>query len=502
MPVSQLIPLFNSLKKEDIRHCRKLIASPIYNPSARGENYLLALFKALEENKKEEIDDKKLWKKTFKSKICDKLVLARLKSDLTDLIEEFLILREFRNDPFQRDLYLLKALRTNSMEAGFIKTYNDIEEDLKDKSQTDEKEESPTRRYKTKEILLKNADFHLYLSKINHEYYKNYIAQKRDLPKHFDDSNIQLTYYIVAQKLRSLCEVMSNKSVVSSEKNLLEHPLDAYIVTYAQSIKDDSDTPIIIKIYLTCYKMLKKNTSEKDKIKAFEQLKEWVINNNKIFETEELESLFGILINFATARLNKGVTAFLQKSLDLYKLGLASKLLLSDGVLSHFVFKNIVFVAARSKEFDWARNFIEEYNNNLLLDYRDNFITYCYAIIDFNQLNYDNTIRLLATVRLPDARFEADIRRMLVRSAFETNELDLLKYHLNNFQNFINFDSTKTALGYLYKNYSNFIRFTRAWSKATNDEERNEIRAAFNAEENIAEKDWLGNKMGLNELVF
>ena len=195
MPIiNQLIPLFNSLKKEDINTCRKLIASPVYNTKVQGDNTLLILYEALVQNKKEPIEDEKLFRLAFKKQKFDKKEFSRLKSALTNLIEEFFILKEFRKDKFQRNIYLLKALRQNNMEQGFEQAYKEIEQDISNEP-------------------LKNADYHLYLSKLNNEYYINYVEKKRELPKQFEISNIELSNYIISQKIKSLCEAISATTI-------------------------------------------------------------------------------------------------------------------------------------------------------------------------------------------------------------------------------------------------------------------------------------------------
>ena len=272
---------------------------------------------------------------------------------------------------------------------------------------------------------------------------------------------------------------------------MLHNSLDNQIIVFAKKLRAEKKSAVIIEIYLACYEML-----EQDNIEAYLNFKNLVKKHYQAVLEDELKGLLGLLINFATAKINKGEYAiFLQESFELYELGLYSKALFNDGLLSPFIFKNIVFIASKLKKYEWAEKFVEENKNKLAKNYQTNFINYNKAIIFFNEKKYSKTWELLAKIQLEDLHFELDLRRMLVCCYFEQGELDLLDYQLTNFKSYI--EGHKAKLGPKYYNYVNFIRFTKIWSNLDkNDISRCEnIITEFNNTEQVAEREWLTNKM-------
>lgn len=491
MPTSNLISLFNSLEGTDINQCRKLIASPIYNPSAQGDqkpNLCSLLYEVLVKNRKIEvkknkkieirkieINDGKLWKKIFDKEKYDARKLSYIKSDLADLIEDFLVYKEFQKNPLQRDIYLLKSLRENNIDNNFTQTHEKLKKQIED-------------------TPVKNSEFLLSSAKMQYEYYLFSIGKTRVLPSEFGSYDELFSYYVISKRLKSICEAISNKQQTSMKNEWL-NTLDNQIVEITkQLVEKDTSTPTIIKLYFACYEMLKNKTTA-----YFESFKALLNSDYQILEPEEFNTLLYIGINFTNSQLSGDKRDFyLSKQFELYQFGLETRGLFVEMVLGHFTFKNIVTVASHINNFEWVNSFIENYKKYLELPYqKGDFINYCSAIMLFREKKYDKTIELLRNIKLEDLKFELDIRRMLVCCSFEEKEDELLQYQLQNFKRCI--DYNKKTLGNQHDNYNNFIRFTKQINRLQNKDNitLNEIIQEFEQTQKIAEKDWLKSKLGI-----
>ncbi len=476
---NQLVALFNSLKDDDIQNCRKLIVSPIYLSERKSEQ-LLPFYRILSQAQKKGnpiLEDETLFNELSKElKISDK-EFSYLKSDLILLIEEFLVLKEFRQDPFQKSIYLLKSFRKNNIEIGFESTYNDI---LK----------------KSDKQSLRNEEYFFALSKINDEFYRNHILTNRTVPDQVELANHQFKLYSLAQNLRTLCRITSNAEVVKVEQNENYVDQDKHTLYLAQNIKDnDDDAPAIILLYLACYKMLQTQTTA-----AYHYFENLIIIHQDVLSGVELCDLLMLLTNFCSKKVNKGERDFLQNSFEWFVFGLDKKVFEEEGIFSTFLFKQIVTTAVGLCKYDWAEQFIERYSCKLNTNQQDNFKCYTLAIVYFNQgkndtVFYEKAIVLLAKVDLDDIFHLSDVRRMLMRCYYELQEWNALESLIESFKKYLS--RHKHEPTYQYENYKNFIYFVeKLMSIPKNDtQKRIVVQQKLAKTTQVAERIWLESKL-------
>ena len=82
-----------------------------------------------------------------------------------------------------------------------------------------------------------------------------------------------------------------------------------------------------------------------------------------------------------------------ERAADLYKEALEFEGFYDAGFLSPTSFRNIVFFALRTKEFDWAESFVNTYGERLKEEQRENAKTFNLARIAFYKKEFNQVIQ-------------------------------------------------------------------------------------------------------------
>ena len=239
-------------------------------------------------------------------------------------------------------------------------------------------------------------------------------------------------------------------------------------------------------MYYYAFKALQDLANESD----FEQLKQLINDNWPLFPTNEMRDIYLLAINFCIRKLNKGQRNYIREAFELYKSGFEREVLLEDGQLSRFTYKNVLMLAMGLEEWDWASHFLEAYKQYLPEHQRENIYTYNLAIYHFRKPDYDKAMRLLHTVELKDVLYALDARRMLLRMYYELEEYDALESLLDSFATYIR---RQKDIGYHRENYLNLISFMKRILRSNLYDKtvKASLRAAAQQTEALAERNWL-----------
>ncbi|MBP6825413.1 MAG: hypothetical protein KA165_02540, partial [Saprospiraceae bacterium] len=202
-----------------------------------------------------------------------------------------------------------------------------------------------------------------------------------------------------------------------------------------------------------------------------------------------------LTINGCIRRMNAGRREYVQVALDLYRTALDRGLLLENGILTGFNYKNIIRLAAALGEHTWAEQFLRQYRPSLHPRERDNFYGYNLAYLYFQQQDYTRAMPLLQQVELEDALNNLDARRMLLRSYYELGEWQALDSLLQSFSAYLR---RQKNLGYHRQTNEKLLYFTKKLLE-TNKKDRKAwaaLRSELEATSEVAERTWLLKQAG------
>lgn len=226
----------------------------------------------------------------------------------------------------------------------------------------------------------------------------------------------------------------------------------------------------------------------------YQALKIKFYQHHLLLPVKERRNLLLLCINYAIKRFNMGAVIFVQEAFSWYLFGLESTLLMDEDKLSHYAYKNIVGIAIRIKEFDWAIDFIKEYTPFLAVEKQENYQHFAIAKWHFAQQQYESCKLLLIQVEYDDLFLNIDSKIMLLKIYYEEKSYNALDALLHSFKVFLD---RKEVMSYHKKNYKNLIVLTQklyrysSWDKA----KIVELRTLIKKTQPLTERQWLLEKV-------
>jgi len=307
-------------------------------------------------------------------------------------------------------------------------------------------------------------------------------------------SNIGITaryldIYYLAVKLQLLCEIIN-------VRNVMEVNYDSFLqqeIITALHNGAFKDVPVV-SIY---YHILMTLTGDQQEQHAAD-LENILNNSHDNFSRQELREMYQYLMNFCIRKINTGDTTFLNRLFNIYKIILPAKIIFDGDHLSQWDYKNIVVIGLRAGDSKWVGDFIETYKAYLPASERENAYCYNLAYYHFSTGNHKKALSLLQQVEFTDLYYQLDMRAILLKCYFETDEMETLFYHLAAFRIFLS--RNKLVSDYQRTIYRNMIRYTGAIARTgTNVKKLKQIKEEVENVRQVADLNWLRKK--IEELI-
>ncbi len=477
---STLIQLFKSLDKADRRQLRKVVVSPYFNQ----REDVTALFEYIDKN----IDAgaPKLMKEKAFVRIYpkQKFDIDRFyypMSALTQIILKYLAMNELEQQTPQYHRLLNQSLRKRGAEKIYEKTIIEAKTHL---------EQQP----------LRNADYHHDSFLLRYEQFDAQQQLHRDANFELQEMTNDFHFYCIAEILRIAIALLSHQAI--SKKEYKQPLLESVLIAAEQYL----DVPAIATQYYALQtlsgstKMLVRSTenSTENAIDTegvfFQRLKKEITNNKKLFPETELRDLILVAINYCIRRQNSGELEYVHEALDLFQLGLKEGVLFESGVLSPYTYKNVLMLALKINNFDWAEQFLIDYKKFLPEKERENLYKYNCAIFSFRKNDFTKAIQLLQEVNLKEVLFNLDARRILARIYYDLKEFNALDSYIESSKIYLH---RQSDIGYHKESYTNFFRAVEKFLKSDlrSSPVKDKLRQEITETQMIVERDWLLSKL-------
>ncbi|WCL81439.1 hypothetical protein PPO43_15810 [Saprospira sp. CCB-QB6] len=439
---SKLIHLFALLSASQRLGIRKWLQSPAHNQRAD----IWALWTYMEDQGPEAAP--KAWEKakvfeaifgrTYRKE--EDSLLRYAQSFLLQQIEEFLIAEQLDQMPLYKAELLAKAYQ----QIGLSKHLG---------QQTDKWERQLERQPQRASAYRKGQ---YALAKLRYKEEAK-AGKSRNAPKnlpalgHWLDSEYRL------RKLRQACLFLAHQAVYKTQYDFgLLPAVLAQIEAQTELLEDKA-----LALYYHCYRLQSSVDAEED----FRELKRLLLSEKNILPDEQLRELYQLAINFCTKQVNlqrPGYEDYFEEMFALYRAGLNENLLLEQGLISPFAFKNIVSVGLWLKAYDWVANFIKDYENALPKAHQAAYARFSWAKLALEKEQYAKAQELLLQQEFADLFMQLNARVMLLKIYYALEEFDLLESFLASFRSFVNRKKRAQKLrSYHQENYLNIISFCR-----------------------------------------
>jgi len=463
MQKSRLIEILQTFSKKEFRELKKWLHSPAHNQ----RQDVIALYEYLVKNdrleKVETLAKEKVFPIIYPKEQFDDAKMRQVMHFMFKAVESYLVYAKLEQEDIQVKLSLLNIYRQRKLGKNFSKTQRDIA-----------------------------AYFDNVVHNDEDNFYNNYLFQKEvyeynSIIKRAQTLNLQeltdtFDKAFIAEKLKQACLILSHQKLYNAE---YETGLLDSVLNFIEE-KDLPNTPRV-NIYYSLYKI----TLDRNNTKDFFTLKKHIQEDETIPKTE-IRSIYLGAINFCILLMNSGDEQFIREAFDLYKNGMEKEIFIEKGILSRWTFRNVIAIALRLKEFEWAENFIRNYGPFLEEKHKESFIHFNLAKLFHEKGAYNDALDMLNKYEFKDILMNLNAKTMLLKIYYELDEFQVLESLLESMRAYL--QRKKKMIGSQYLElYKNIIRYTKKilkvnpFDKAQVAKLRQEIETATP----LTEKKWL-----------
>lgn len=430
MNKSQLVQIFRSLSKKELRDFRKWVQSPSHNQ--REDVVLLSHFLAEHAHDQEEDALKKenvypiLYEEAY-----DDAKMRQVIHFTFRVLEEFLIFQAWSEQKLEQRILLASVYRKRQLTKAYERTI----------------------RYSEKlQTTYPYADHRFYEQEylLQYEIYSYRSGLGRTVPLNLQDLSDALDIQFLANRIRLSCFMVSHQTVYKAG---YDHGLLDPSVKYVRENPKMLEIPAVA-IYYYIYLAL----TDKQNEAHFFSVKQQLFDHGHSFPQGDTRDIYLLMINYCIGRYNAGIPEFLRESFELYKNGFESGALILNGIISRWTFRNAVTNSTILKEFGWTEQFIQEYKQYLEDQHRESIVHYCMGKLHYEKGDYPEAIRQFSQVEYDDILMNLAAKVMLLKMYYELSEFAALDSLLESMRVYMH---RKKVIGYHKANYENMISYTK-----------------------------------------
>lgn len=468
MRKSKLYLVLKEFDKYEQNRCRKYIQSPYFNRSEKLCDLYEILIDCINTSeaapKAEEI-----LKKLHPGEVIKDSRWRKYCSDLYKLVEDYLAQEEYSKDNTAQVAYLIDAVakkNIGTVSKNAIKRTNKVLE-FSDKF--------PNETYYDKYYLeLKKYD----LQKAN---------RRRESKSNIEEIILSLDNFYISKKLKYYCDILSRKSTVAHNYNV---KFIDELLNYLSKLSEKDLEPVIL-IYYRLVLMI----NDLENVGNYYEIKKLLKKYAVQFPQEEAYTMYSFVVNYCARKINSGEQTFFREYFEIYKQLLTSKIIIINGELDVGIFKNLVAVGTRLKEYEWTKNFIDEYQNYLPDKQRENAVSLNSALFYFHLKNYDTVIELLRTVEYEDFLYNLNAKQLLLKTYYEIKEEETLFFFFESFRAYVRRNNSISSDK--KSQYLNLIKHTKKLSSLFGEDKKTlqKIKEDVQNEKYLSNRSWLLEKI-------
>lgn len=468
MQKSILSEIVHALERKEVRDIQKWLQSPAHNQ----RQDVIRLFDYLCQNLADGNDSPKkenAWEVIFPGQPYDDAYMRQVMYFLLKAVEEFLVFSDFTSDKVQYQLALTRIYRKKNLIKAYKQAHRLGSESL---------EKQPLRSG----YYLLNKFF------LEQEEHEHRMAINQSAPANLQETADAFEKWFIEERLRISKDMLAHHRIY--QKISYNHGLLEAALVYAGSNKMLED-PAIAVYYFT-YMALTDPSEET----YFDKMEHLILTQMESFEESEVRTLYRAALNYCTAKVNQGNLEYCRRALNFYREGLDTGILIENNQIARYVFSNAVAFAMKIGEFDWAENFIEQYQQYLEEKHRNGTVNFSLSRLYFEKGDYDKAQRYLVEFEYDDMLQNIVAKTMLLKIYYEQDELDAFESLLESLRIYL---QRKEALDPARKSaYKNLISLMKKllhrnpYSKAQT-ERLHQLVMSTNP---LAEREWLLKQLG------
>ena len=346
------------------------------------------------------------------------------------------------------------------------------------------------------------------------------------LRKTLEDETVQgIEYYNLNYKL--MYSIINhtdslNKGLDLSDFSELEHHLDMYyllnkleihigVLSLLRALNDktydfSSISAIVALLELPQYAKhpliavcranidLEKNRTDKTYFYLLDMLDKY----GDDISPNRLRSFYTNAANYCISQIRAGNQSYNRHIFMLYKVMHDKNLLINNGVVSIQILKNIVTMACRESEFEWAEMLISYYEGFISKSVKESVCHFNYGVIAFHQKDYETAHDRFIQVDKINLNYDINTRVLILKCLYE-KEKEYNEYTMTAFRSAEKFFKLNKQLP--QRNKKGYINFIKILITLYRVRHREGVRTLEWTEEQLEEQEFNSDKRWLLEKI-
>lgn len=464
---NSLISIYRALEASDTRRLAKWLDSPVHNQrnDVRALHAYLTTGNHL--SKTAALSKTRIWKRLFPEAPFDDAKLRQTFHWALKATEAFIAYETWAGEQQNRQLDLITGLRTRGLFSESLRGFKKAEQ-LQDTAEV-RNEAFYRRQYR---LGLEEDEYRVY-------------HQLLEEPNFQDIADALDTAYLI-EKLKVSCNMLFHSRVYKTTFDV--RFLDE-VIGYVREL--DLESYPAVAIYYYVYQGF---TETDDSGNNTSLLRDTVAKHQQLLTKIDRRYVFLMAINICISNMNQGKAPYIREAFEWYRLGFAENIIAKNGLLTRNTYLNVISIAIKLKEYEWALAFIDGFTHQLEEDVRENTERFARAQLGYEQQDYDTIMPLLVQVDFKHPVYNLLAKTLLLKIYHELDEFDLLESQVDAMLTYIR----RKQLSDLHRNnFNNIARLTRQLGRLGPDKKKREaLRAKITKTSPLSEKNWLLEQVG------
>lgn len=415
MQQSKLITLLKHLNSRELSRFCDYVHSPFFNKHQEAQKLMVYLSKyLLDERKQHFLDKERVSKHLYPERQYNSNILNTTVSRLLSLLHDFLVLTNNEDKHNQHLIKVLAELRKRKQNKDYRAILRKIEH-------------SPESDYRDIEDLYwEKVAYHKELD-------QQFVTQGgRTYNENLQLKNDNLDLFFITKKLKIACDMVSRNIVIGSnyQYRLVDELLD--YLDQPNSVYAEEPTLVIYSSVLRMLLLGQEGDPQ------FYKVKKLLLEHQAMFSKAELKNIYDYLENHCIKRYNHSAEEkYLLEMLSLSKYLVEHKINFVDGYLLDGDYKNIGSTAITAGDYDFAEEFIENYQHYLLPEHRHSVYSLLMAYLWYAKKEYRKALGALHDVTFTNYTYYIAAKVTQLRVYYETEEGEALHSLSDAFRNYI-----------------------------------------------------------------
>lgn len=408
---TKVYQLIHALTESD----RAKISSILNNASENTPTLHYSLYQLISDhlsgNKDQRLDRHEIWSILYPDQPFKDSTLRKLCADLVKALEQAFAILYLNENMDIQTLFYLQFLKNRNYPSSFFG-----------------KEVKKVKRQRSTHQILSGQEYYENFKIEELEYLNKNITGSAWTKSNIEKLDQNINSFFILEKLRLALSIFSRQRYIQFEKDL---PFLELIYKVIQS-GQYQEHPLILLYY---YAVMTYDGEDKDEM--YLRLKEGLLEHLDTLHPERMRELTTIALSFCIGKLNHNQTEYYSEALDWYKLMIQNNILLDQEHLAATTFRNIVLLAIRMNEYEWATEFVQSYAGFLKPELQESTKMLSMGQILFNKKEYQEVIGYMMNVDYIHVSYNLQSKLILAATYYELGEYDVLISFLHTFSTYL-----------------------------------------------------------------